>query len=128
MTNVTNPKVELWAKKYMSSLSYEHVGTLTTWKLFKSVMKPMPTSTEETNTRNERADAALDKLEKLTKGNVKQQFSPERLADAIAICKKDWAHFANSSGTAPKKRLWLPTQLALDMMTHTTSPEQLWHI
>ena len=73
-TDVNNPKVELWAKKYMSSLSYEHVGTLTTWKLFKNVMRAMPTSTEETNKRSEKADAALDKLEKLTKGNVKQQF------------------------------------------------------
>ena len=46
-----------------------------------------------------------------------EQFSAERLADAMAICREEWGHFASSSGAYPThgRRHWLPTELARDM-------------
>jgi hypothetical protein len=65
-----------------------------------------------------RGGKVLSDLEKLSKDlRYKEQFSAERLADAMATCREDWDHFANSSGAYPShgRRQWLPDQLAKTM-------------
>ena len=57
----------------------------------------------------------LQKLERLTRGPYAEQFSQERLADAMAICREDWDHFRNSAGAIPADRQWLPGHLAAIM-------------
>ena len=61
-----------------------------------------------------RGGKVLSTLEKLSKNvRYKEQFSAERLADAMATCREDWDHFASSSGAYPShgRRQWLPDQL-----------------
>ena len=115
-----NPRVGLWAKQYMSDAAYDYVGTLTTGKLFDAVVRQsvpevleMSRSTQKCN----REEAVLDRLRRVARGEFKEQFSEERLADAIAMCQRDWSHFATSSGAMPidGSRQWLPHELAAKM-------------
>ena len=57
----------------------------------------------------------MKKLEAATKGQYKEQFSNDRLADAIAICKHEWSHFNTSEGRLNPDKRWLPSQLASRM-------------
>ena len=57
----------------------------------------------------------MKKLEAATKGQYKEQFSKDRLADAIAICKHEWSHFNTSEGRLNPDKRWLPSQLASRM-------------
>ena len=93
------------------------MGTITTWKLFKSVCGAAPgkMGKEVSEDRVETSAAQLSKLQKLARGPWKEQFSTDRLADAMDVCKKDWAHFNRSTGALPKTRQMMPTALAVIM-------------
>ena len=114
-----NPKVELWAKRFMSSREYQYIGTLTTWKLFRKVARHRPGLAADTAT-DAKAKSNTDqtsKLNKLGSGPYREQFTPERLADAKAICAKDWKHFEHNSGACPigSPLRRLPTELSIAM-------------
>jgi hypothetical protein len=113
-------QVGLWGKRYMSDGTLRFLGTLTTWSLYKTVtdkkepqMQPRQTSEGKSE---ERSNAILDQLEKLTQGPWGEQFSQERLADAMAICREDWDHFRHSAGALPEDYRWLPKYLAAVML------------
>ena len=114
-------RVGLWAKQYMSTPSYRYVGTLTTVDMLKSVTQgrqPAMQARSRTEHKSTSRNATLlSDFESLTKGLFAEQFSAERLADAMAICREDWGHFANSTGAYPAdgRRKWLPAQLATRM-------------
>jgi len=115
-----NPRVGLWAKQYMSDAAYEYVGTLTTRKLFEAVVRqsvPEVLETSHSVQKSKREEAVLDRLRRVARGEYQEQFSEERLADAMAMCQRDWSHFAASSGAMPSdgSRQWLPHELAAKM-------------
>ena len=55
---------------------------------------------------------ALKELTRVAKGPYREQFTVERLADAVAICRRDWTHFASIEGNLPPKLQALPAELA----------------
>ena len=115
-----NVKVQLWAKQYMTSQTYAFVGTITTWKLYQACLhKAMPAVAVDGNTpaREKAKTAGLHELDKLVKGKYREQFTADRLADARAMCNKDWRRFAESAGACPLSdpRRMLPPQLAVYM-------------
>ena len=116
-STVANPRVGLWAKQYMSDQTYNYVGTVTTGDLYKAVVRDtLPVAAAESTTRQKtaRETAVLKKLRALTRGDFRDQFSAERLADAIAMCERNWEHFSESRAAMPAdgRRLMLPHQLA----------------
>ena len=124
-------RVGLWAKQYMSTPSYQYVGTLTTVDMYKSVtqnrqpeMQARSSSEHKSTSRNA---ALLSDFESLTKGLFAEQFSAERLADAMALCREDWKHFAHSTGAYPAdgRRQWTPVQLAVCMLNHGQRGQQV---
>ena len=78
--------------------------------------KSMTGSTRER--RTEREKDLLKKLESVERGPWSQQLTSERLADAKAICRRDWAHFRESKAQLPEDGhlQWLPHQLALKVI------------
>ena len=113
-------QVGLWGKRYMSGPTLRFLGTLTTWNLYTRVTQNKepqiaPRQTSEGKSAD-RWGSILDQLQKLTKGPFAEQFSEERLADAMAICREDWGHFRNSSGAQPEKHRWMPKYLAAVML------------
>ena len=115
-----NPRVGLWAKAFMSDEHYSYVGTVTTLELFNAVCRSSRPGMMRTSTSRQkvsREKAVLDKFRQVMSGAYKEQFSGERLADAIAMCKRDWAHFASSCSALPAtgERQWLPDELAAEM-------------
>ena len=130
-TDPSDVSVELWAKRYMTDPTYAFIGTLTTMALFNHVVKgtspKVMASENATEAKSEAANSALPKLEKLAASQYRQQFSPERMADAIAICKSDWGHFSGSMGAAPlesHKRM-MPIELAKYMSDRQLLQDQL---
>jgi hypothetical protein len=112
-----NPRVGLWAKQYMSDQAYNYVGTVTTGELYRAVVgERLPEVAAESTTRQKtvRELAVLKKLRALQRGDYCDQFSAERLADAIAMCDRNWEHFRDSRAAMPAdgRRLMLPHQLA----------------
>jgi hypothetical protein len=119
-----NVRVGLWAKRYMSDPddTREYLGTLVTTQMFNAVVGDrLPSvSHAESNTgqKRRREDAVLKKLIQVTKGEFRAQFSKERLADAIALCQRDWPHFDNRLGSMPSdgRRSMLPRQLGAALL------------
>ena len=56
---------------------------------------------------------ATKSFQKVSSGPFQEQLSAERLADAMALCARNYAHFAGASGQMPAdgSRQWLPSQL-----------------
>ena len=54
-------------------------------------------------------------LQSVLRGRFKSQYLPDRLADAIAICNRDWSHFRDGSSELRPHQKWLPSELAADM-------------
>lgn len=109
--------VGMWAKQFMSSSTYQYMGTVTTWKLYKAVVKgTLPTHAAETDkeARIAHNSKVLKDLKSLATGKFKDQFA-HRLHDAIALCEHNWGHFAQSSGQIPTGRLQVPAELFLRM-------------
>ena len=107
-------RVDLWAKPYMSSKTYKFVGTLTTLSLYQAVVRqegPRVTKAEVGEDRQKTNSKQEHALEKLARGPWKEQFTTERLADALAVCRQDWSHFAQSAGAMPRARSMMPAAL-----------------
>jgi hypothetical protein len=109
-------RVGLWAKPFMSDASYEYIGTITTQQLFEDVARkePRKLGMSDSKQKRTREREVLRHLERLTRGDYQQQFTPQRMADAMALTRHDLGHFASCKGTVPPGscRFWLPTQLA----------------
>ena len=106
-----NVRVGLWAKRYMSSPSseYRFLGTLVTRELFDQVVgerQPQFQDYSHAEQKDTREQKTVQKLESLLAGPFNLQFTPARLADALAMCRRDWGHFQHTSG-AP----WAPSSL-----------------
>jgi len=109
--------VGLWAKEYMSDPDDKlfYLGTLINRKLADPVIggKEPPAASSSTMPQKVEHDGdTLKKLTAVTKGTYKEQFSAARLADALAICRRDWAHFDGRPCSLPAHRRYLPHQLA----------------
>ena len=98
-----NPRVGLWAKVWMTDKEYSYMGTVTTWELFRNTVghASKPAVLGGSRKRGPRDDALLKKLDAASKGIYKEQLSPERLADAKAICRRDWNQFRDCIGELP---------------------------
>ena len=114
--------VGLWAKQYMSDADekFFYVGTLVNRDLFRAVVGDrLPILATESKSEQKTINEAesLKKLTALSKGQWKDQFSAERLADAIAVCRRDWKHFDGCPGSLPPNLCGqlLPAQLAAEM-------------
>ena len=106
------------AKRYMSDGSeYQYVGTVTSWKVYKSVVNdPLKVATKTTRSAKVTHNAkVLKEWRKVLDGPFKDQFAG-RLDDAIAVAGHDWGHFSNSVGEIPAARRALPGQLAVKML------------
>ena len=57
----------------------------------------------------------FEKKQAATKGPFKDQFSQNRLADAIAMCQRQWSHYITFGGRLQADRRWLPSELAAQM-------------
>ncbi len=113
-----NIKVGMWAKAYMSDPTLDYVGTITTWRLYKDIVKSRRPEKASPTTKEDRvahANQVLRDLLKAKEGKFKDQFSPARLADAIAVCQGNWSHFHESAGALPAQRQLIPPELALNM-------------
>ena len=113
-----NTRVGLWAKGYMSDPDEDHVylGTLITTEMFDRVVgdrRPPDHVESNSDQKRRREDKVLKKLLQVTRGEWKEQFSAERLADAIALCRRDWDHFEGRPGSMPPdgRRSMLPRDL-----------------
>jgi len=55
---------------------------------------------------------------RVSRGQYKAQFTPERMADATALVERRWDHFSSGSGMLPShgRYQWLPRQLGADML------------
>ena len=121
-STMENPRVGLWAKAFMSDSEYSYVGTLTTMDLYTAVCGrdnklPGPLPLTQSRQKVSREEAVLRKFRQVRAGPYAEQFSEARLADAIAMCKRDWSHFSKSCGALPAdgSRQWMPHQLAAEM-------------
>ena len=94
----------------MTTSNYTFLGTLITAKSFNDV-----THQKLPQDQHRGSSTQKTKLEAATKGQYKEQFSNDRLADAIAICKHEWSHFNTSEGRLNPDKRWLPSQLASRM-------------
>ena len=59
----------------------------------------------------------MQKFRSVMKGDYQEQFSAERLADAIAFCERDWQHFRGSGGELGADWKVLPHELAAKMQS-----------
>ena len=64
----------------------------------------------------------LEKFHSLMRGQYADQFSPEKLADAIAFCERNWQHFRNSEGELGLDWKILPHELAAKMRSERSMP------
>ncbi len=112
------PKVGLWAKTYMTSAEYTYLGTLLTKNSFRAVTQGKLPAVQARNVSDQKIKRETDVAKKLRAavgGKFGEQFSAPRLADAIAMCTRHWAHFDESAGhLSPGKRL-LPHELAAEL-------------
>ena len=102
----------------MTTADYMFLGTLITEESFASETQGRPPKQQPRGVsaqKTKRESAVLHKLEAAVNGPFKQQFSNHRLADAIAMCKRDWSHFDTSVGRLHASRRWLPGELAARM-------------
>ena len=109
--------VGMWAKQFMSSSTYQYMGTVTTWKLYKAIVKgrtPKHAAETDKEMRIAHNSKVLKELKSLATGKFQDQFA-HRLHDAIALCEHNWGHFAQSSGQIPTGRLQVPVELFLRM-------------
>ena len=113
-----NPSVGLWAKPYMTSPEYTYLGTLISRRSFESVTRkqPPPQQSRDISAQKTTREAnVLKKFHALRKSNYAEQLSSERLADAIAMCERDWQHFKDSEGERQADMMMLPHELAMKM-------------
>ena len=110
-----NPRVGLWAKVYMTSPTYEYLGTIMTLESYKAVTRNMPPPLQArvvSDSKNTREDKVVQKLRSVSRGLFAEQFPESRLSDAIAMCERRWDHFKESGGELSASALRLPHELA----------------
>ena len=123
-----NPRVGLWAKVYMTSPTYEYLGTIMTMESYKAVTRNMPPpmqSRDVSESKTSRETEVARHLRSVSKGPFAEQLSEERLSDAIAMCDRNWDHFKQSSGELPAWALRLPHELAEVVLKKRSSQSQL---
>ena len=117
-----NPRVGLWCKQWMSDADYKFLGTLITGEMVQKVMgdsRPQVASESVAEKKTGKEKAIQRKFDSVTTGKFKEQFSPERMRDAMAINARDWDSFKDSSGKMPEdgSRSMLPDEL-IAIMRH----------
>ena len=113
-----NPRVGLWAKAYMTSPSYEYLGTLLTKQSFDAVTKGLDPPLQSRHVSDQKTKREVDvvqELQKVSQGKFGKQFTPERVADAIAMSERNWAHFSASKGELPTWARTLPHHLGSEL-------------
>ena len=113
-----NPRVGLWGKAYMTSVKYVYLGTIMTKQSFDAVThgRPPPMQAREVaECKTSREEKCIKALRRVSAGDYSKQFPPERVADAIAMCQRDWGHFRQSKGAMPPNLQWLPSELAAEL-------------
>ena len=119
-----NPSVGLWAKPYMTSKEYTYLGTLLSRKSVDMVTRnrsPAQQCREVSSQKTTRETKVLTHFRSLTRGQYADQFSLERLADAIALCERDWQHFKDSEGELGPDWKRLPHELAAELRPQQSS-------
>jgi len=114
----SNRRVGLWAKQFMTDPEYKYISTLATKEMYDSVVgvrEPDIAAGTSKDARKLREDKVASALRKLTTGPYKEQFSPQRLADAIAVLEHNWRHFIDHTHAIPDRRRELPSALAARM-------------
>ena len=122
-----NPCVGLWAKPYMTTESYTYLGALISRKSFDVVTQkrsPPQQHRDVSSQKTTRETVVLEKLKTVSKSKSADQFSPERLADAMAMCERKWVHFQGSEGKLEPDMLLLPHELAAKMSTQSVQSMQ----
>ena len=120
-----NPSVGLWAKPYMTSTEYTYLGTLLSRKSVDTVTRnrTVPQQCRDVSSQKTTREAkVLEKFQSLMRGQYADQFSPEKLADAIAFCERNWQHFRNSEGELGLDWKILPHELAAKMRSERSMP------
>ena len=120
-----NPSVGLWAKPYMTSKEYTYLGTLLSRKSVDTVTRnrsPAQQCREVSSQKTTRETKVLKHFHSLTRGHYADQFSPARLADAIALCERDWQHFKDSAGELGPDWKRLPHELGAELRSQRSVP------
>jgi hypothetical protein len=110
------------AKRYMSDEDYTYIGTITSWKLYKSVVQsPRPKLAAETDreAKVQHNAEVLKSMRKVLDGLYRDQFV-NRMDDAIALCEHNWEHFRASIAEIPASRRLVPSELFLKMVSDGT--------
>ena len=95
---------------------------------YKAVTRNMPPpmqSRDVSASKTSRETDVAKHLRSVSKGPFAEQFSEERLSDAIAMCDRNWDHFKQSSGELPAWALRLPQELAQVVLLKRPVPSQL---
>jgi hypothetical protein len=114
----------------MTTAEYTFLGTLTSRELFDSVTggrSPNLQARSVSAQKSTREAKVIKALTAVVKGPYRQQFTPERLADALAMCDRRWEHFQSPGNLQPADRM-LPRELAELMRadrTEQSEPSQL---
>ncbi len=98
----------------MTSPEYAFLGTLLTRESFESVTRnrsPPLQARSVSMQKSAREASVTKKLLAATRGPFREQFSEERLSDALAMCDRNWDHFRHSDGKLQPYQRWLPQQL-----------------
>ena len=120
-----NPSIGLWAKPYMTTKDYTYLGTILSRKSVDMVVRkrlPPQQCRDVSTQKTTRETNVLKHFVSLIKGHYQNQFSEERLADAIAFCKRDWQHFQGSGGELGPDWKMLPHELRAKMQSMQSVP------
>jgi len=113
-----NPRVGLWAKPYMTSVEYEFLGTIITKESYDAVTRDRTPKLQQRDVgqcKTAREVEIVKKYKAASTGKYKQQFPPERLADAHAMATRNWGHFSGRKGELAPWASWLPHELAAEL-------------
>ena len=105
-------------KAYMTTPDYVYFGTLLSQQSVESVTRGTEPRTQNRGVSEQKTTRELKviaKLKQAARGPDREQFSELRMADALAVCNRNWSHFADSGGVLQPHQLWLPSQLARQM-------------
>ena len=113
-----NPRVGMWAKAYMTTVDYTYLGTLMSRQSLDSVVAarlPPAQAWDVSGQKSNQEAKVIEKLEAAACVPYQKHFSAERLADALAMCRRQWQHFGNSPGKLRAHERWLLGEWAEQM-------------
>ena len=102
----------------MTTENNTYLGTLISRKSFGSVTKnrPPPQQCRDVSSQKTIREATvLERRQSVGRGKYADQFTPERLAGAIAISERNWQHFSDSAGALAPGMQLLPHEFAAKM-------------